>query len=474
MPLPGHLCRNPRDLLTPDDLEMIHRGALDILYKTGVVFMGDMALGILEKGGCEIDRASGRVRFPETLVQECIEECPSQFQIEARHPDYNLVIGGSRLYFQSHPGLYISDLQSGERKEAVLKDIGPLTRLLDGLDEIHLSIMPTATISDKPPPVMTEWVAAEQMRNTQKVTAHGAFGGCAPWVVEMAKVTGQQVYGQMNPVSPLTYGHDQVEGGLVFVKAGHPICILPGATVGANSPATLAGTLVLQTAEHLAGVVLVQLFSPGAPVTLASYPHVMDMRNGASCIGGVEVGLLGAALAQLGRRYGIPSHPEFPMTDSKVLDEQAAYEKAMSLVLLAEAGANLVTNGGALETEKLWSPVQLVIDNEMNGMAGRILDGIAVTEDTCALKVIQEVGPSGSFLKTKHTRRTWRREQFLPALADRLGYETWRAGGSQDASSRARARALEIIENHEVPPLTKEQDRELDRIVQAAESEKLA
>jgi trimethylamine--corrinoid protein Co-methyltransferase len=473
MPLKGHVCKNPKDVLTDEEVGMIHRSTLDILSEVGVVFGGDEALGLLERGGCEVDRASGRVRFAGQLVEECIERCPSHFVIKARHPDYDLEIGGDRLYFQSHPGLYIVDLETGERREPSLYDIGPMVRLLDALDEIHLPIMPTNTIFEKPPQVMTEWVTAEMMRNTQKVGAGGVFQGCAKWVVEMAEVTGQQVYGQINPVSPLNYSQEQVEGGLEYVNAGHPICILPGPTLGANSPATLAGTLVLQNAEHLAGVVLVQLYRPGAPVTIASYPHVMDMRNGSPCIGGVEVGLLGMALAQIGRRYGIPSHPEFPISDSKALDEQAAIEKAMTAVLLAEAGANLISNGGALEAEKAWSPVQLVIDSEINGMVGRILDGITVTEETLAVDVITEVGPSGNFLRTGHTQRMWRQEQFLPKLADRLGYATWKTQGSRDITERARERALEIVRTHQVPPLPEEQDRELSRIVKAAEKEKL-
>ncbi|MFC2030267.1 trimethylamine methyltransferase family protein [Chloroflexota bacterium] len=473
MPLKGHTCRNPKDILTDIEIDMIHRSTVDILSNVGVVFGSEKALGILESGGCDVDRANGRVRFPGQLVESCIVRSPSQFRIRARHHDYDLEIGEDRLYFQSHPGLYIKDLETGERKEASLADIGPLVRLVDALNEIHLSIMPTGTISEKPPQVMVEWITAEQMRNTQKVTSAGVFQECTEWVIEMATVTEQQVYGQINPVSPLNYSQEQIEGGLEYVGAGHPVCILPGPTLGANSPATLAGTLVVQNAEHLAGLVLIQLFKAGAPVTLASYPHVMDMRNGAPCIGGVEVGLLGAALAQIGRRYGIPTHPEFPVSDSKALDEQAAIEKAMTAVLLAEAGANLITNGGALEAEKLWSPVQLVIDNEINGMVGRILDGIEVTENTLAVDIIKEVGAGGNFLRTMHTQRTWRKEQYLPELADREGYETWAAQGAKEITERARERAVELVRTHQVPPLPEEQDRELDRIVRAAEKKKL-
>jgi trimethylamine--corrinoid protein Co-methyltransferase len=145
----------------------------------------------------------------------------------------------------------------------------------------------------------------------------------------------------------------------------------------------------------------------------------------------------------------------------------------MTVVLLARAGAHLISNGGALETEKQWSPVQLVIDNEINGMVGRVLDGITVTEETLALDVIEEVGHAGNYLECMHTLLHWREEQYLPDLLDRQGYDSWVAAGSKDLVDRARGRALELMRSHQVPPLAEEQDRELDRILGAAEAEKL-
>jgi trimethylamine--corrinoid protein Co-methyltransferase len=473
MPLDGHILTEPKGPLSDRDLNLIHDGTLRILNSAGVVFAHEEALNILERGGCQVSRTDGRVQFPASLVEACIEQCPPRFTIRARNRAYDLEVGGQRLYFQSHPGLYLLDLESNARREATLADIGPLVRLIDAMDEVHLSIMPTSTISDRPAPVMIEWITAEQMRNTQKVTAAGVFEGCVPWVIEMAQVTGQQLYGQINSVSPLIYPEEQVEGGLAYVRAGHPVCILPGLTLGANSPVTLAGSLVLQNAEHLAAVVLLQLARPGAPVTLGCYPHLMDVRDASLCIGAVEIGLLGAALAQIARRYAIPSHPEIPLTDSKCLDEQSALEKAMTVVLLAEAGAHLVSNGGALQTEKAWSPAQLVIDNEINGMAGRMLKGIAVTDETLALDVIEGVGHGGNYLEHTHTLRLWREEQFLPRLANRQTHESWKADGARDLVEQAKERARELLRTHQVPPLPEEQDRELGRLVQLAQAQKL-
>jgi len=188
----------------------------------------------------------------------------------------------------------------------------------------------------------------------------------------------------------------------------------------------------------------------------------------------VEIGLIGAALAQIARFYGVPCQTSFPWTDSKVLDEQAGYEKAMQLALLALTGCQIMHNGGGLEAERLWSPVQAVIDNELNGMVGRMLDGIRVTDETLAINLIQEVGPlPGNYLKTHHTRRMWQEEQFVPRLSDRLSYESWVQQGSKDVVEKARELAKELIRSHKVPPLLEEQELELQRIVRAAEEEKL-
>jgi trimethylamine--corrinoid protein Co-methyltransferase len=469
----GYAWHHPHDVLDEGAAERIHRGALEVLARCGVLFGGEAALRLLEQAGCAVDCASGRVCFPERLVQECVQQCPRRFTLRARTRNLDLDVGPGRLYVQSHPGLFLVDLETGQRRLARLADIGPMVRLLDALDEIHLPIMPVSTVVDKPSAVAIEWLTAEVLRNTQKSTAGGVFDGCAPWVVEMAAVTGQHIYGQLNPVTPLHYSAEQLEGTGVYLRAGHPVCILPGPTLGANSPATLAGTLALQTAEHLAGVVWAQLVQPGAPVTMGSYPHLLDMRQGELCIGAVEVGLLGAATAQLGRRYGIPTHPQLPLTDAKAHDEQAGIEKALGALLLAQSGASLITNGGGLETEKAWSPVQLVIDCEVNAMVGRTLRGIDVTDETLAVDLIREKSLSGNFLATRHTQHAWKREQWLPRLADRRTYEAWQAGGSSTMVERAREWARETVRSHRVPSLSEDQNQELDRILQAAERAKL-
>jgi trimethylamine--corrinoid protein Co-methyltransferase len=470
----GYTCQKPLDVLTQDQVAQIHDGAMQVLETTGVVFDSNQAVQILEAGGCSVERSGNRVRFPARLVKECVSQCPNSFTIRARNPRFDLTLGYPRVSFMSCPGLFLLDLNTGARRQALLRDVGPLVRLLDALDHIHLAFMPVGSVVDKPEAVVFEHITAEVMRNTEKVGIGANFQGSAKWIIEMCRVTNQQVRTAMSPTSPLTYRRHTLEGGLLFAGAGFPVLICPGILMGASGPVTLAGTLVQQTAEQLAGATLLQLAVPGTPVMFGSYAHLMDMRTASPSIGSVEIGLLGAALAQMARFYGVPSQSSFPWTDSKALDEQAAFEKSMQLVLCGLAGTSLISNGGGLEAERLWSPVQVVIDNELNGMMGRILNGVRVTDETLAMNLIQDVGPlPGNFLKTHHTRTQWKSEQFVPRLADRLNYESWAQQGSKDVVVKAAESAKEIMRTHQVPPLTEEQDRELDWILQEAETEKL-
>ena len=58
----------PLEILTKEQVERIHRGALDVLEVTGVRVDSERARKIYEKGGCIVDHEEHRVRFPPGLV----------------------------------------------------------------------------------------------------------------------------------------------------------------------------------------------------------------------------------------------------------------------------------------------------------------------------------------------------------------------------------------------------------------------
>ena len=469
----GCTCDKPIELLTRGDTETIHEKSLEILKETGVVIQWEPALKVLKAAGCDVNSESQLVRFPRDVVEHALRLCPCRVRVKARDSQCDLEIGGNRVYFAPQASPYLYDLDTGVKRTGTIKDVDQITTIQDALENIHAVFTSLEVLSDVPMNVQMEWILAEQIRHTTKAINGLGFTFCARWHIEMAQAAGIELVGAFTCSPPLTYPADQCDGLMRFAQAGWGSMMCPGVSCDATGPATLAGTLLQQNVEVLAGVVLAQAVKPGVGYIFSTEAMPMDMRHGHEAIG-IEQYMLASANAQMARFYGVPSASFDSFTGGKLpTDQQVGYEKAMAALLQAQAGVNYIIGAGGVDDEGCYSMEQLVIDNEMYSMIARFLRGITVNEETLAAEVIREVGPiPGNYLGEAHTRKWWRREQFLPTLSYRLSYEEWLRDGSQDVAARAKQRAREILRTHTVPPLPENVDRELSRILSVAEKEK--
>lgn len=466
--------QKPFEMLTEHEVERIHEGTLDILASTGMKVDDERSRDILREGGCLVDHENQRVKFPPDLVQWAIEQCPGTFTVKARNPEHSLEFGGNTTYFSSFPGFTWLDLDTQERREATVEECARLVRLCDALPMVHTICQPVAHLGDKPPQIELEWIHATELRNTDKTILGTAFGGSSKWLVKMVEVADQQTLGGICIASPLTIPRDQAQGILDYAESGNPLQMLSGPSRGATGPATMAGTLVLQNAEILAGTVLAELANPGVGVLYTAYATPMDMRFGSMASGSIDVGIMAVGAAQIARFYHMPSGVFFPMTDAKLPDPQAAYEKHLQTMLCVLAGIHYLMPIGGLENEGTHSPAQMVIDNEVCNMIGQVLDGIKVNDEHLAVDLIKDVGPiPGNYLKTKHTRQHWQDGYKIPQVSVREGYKAWVAGGKKGVVEHATEIAREIMENHNPSVLPGEVDQEIGKILQAAEKEKI-
>ncbi len=474
MPLEGFRCKRPYEILSQDEIERIHQGSLEVLCETGMTVVHNRSLKMLAQGGCQVDFETKRVRFPTNLVEWAVAQCPETFQLKARNPDLTLNLGGEVVYFASFPGFTWLDPETQVRRVATVGDCACLVRLCDALPMVHTLCQPVAHLGDKPPQVELEWVHATELRNTDKTIMGTAFGGSSKWLVQMVAAADQQTLGGICISSPLAIPADQAQGILDYAESGNPQLILSGPSKGATGPASMAGVLVLQNAEILGGTVLAQLAKPGCGVMYMGYSTPMDMRYGTMASGAVEVGLMAVATAQLARFYDMPSGVFFPMTDAKTPDPQAVIEKHLQTFLCATSGVNYIMPLGGLDNEGSHSPVQMVIDNEVCRMVGKLLDGIKVDDEHLAIDLIKQVGPPpGNYLKTRYTRTHWQEEYLLSDIVVRENYLSWVAGGSKGIVERASLVARHLMETHQSNPLPPEADREISKILAAAEKEKL-
>lgn len=474
MPLEGFKCKQPYEILSRNEVERIHEGSLEVLSETGMTVSHERSRKILEKGGCSVDHDTKRVKFPKDIVEWAIAHCPETFLLKARNPDLTLDLGGDRVYFASFPGFTWLDPDTQTRRVATVEDCARLVRLCDALPMVHTLCQPVAHLGDKPPEIELEWVHATELRNTDKTIMGTAFGGSSKWLVQMVEATDQQTLGGICISSPLVIPADQAQGILDYAESGNPQLILSGPSKGATGPASMAGTLVLQNAEILGGTVLAQMAKPGCGVMYMGYSTPMDMRFGTMASGAAEVGIMAVGTAQLARYYGMPSGVFYPMTDAKTPDPQAIFEKHLQTYLCATAGVNYIMPLGGLDNEGTHSPIQMVIDNEVCKMVGKVLDGIKVDDEHLAIELIKELGPApGNYLKTKHTRSHWHEEYILSDVVVRENYNAWVLGGRKGIVERATEVARNLMDTHVPNPLPPEADKELGKILAAAEKEKI-
>ncbi len=466
------------EILSRDEIERIHAATLEVLRRVGIKVWEPTAFRLFREAGADADARTLMVRISEQLLRETIRKAPAEFEMYGREPRYRLRYGGNRVHF-SVGGLatQVQDLE-GKVRLATLQDVENLARIADSCEHLHHVSMMT-TPSDVPVDVYHLHTLWADWKNSVKPTDGFSWTGRKTQeVLDMAAILrgGPEelvkkplLLGFTNPVSPLQLSKELIEGAILFAKYRQPMLYAPEALAGATAPATLAGLLVQQNAEVLAGIMVSELVEPGTPVLYGTVSAALDMRTGAPALGGPEVALFNLATAQLARYYGLPSRGTGGNTDAKLVDVQAGLETTMSLLSAALAGMNFIyDSAGVLDGSLTASYEKLVIDNEICGMVSRILAGIEITDETLAVDEIVRVGPSAGFLGSPFTVKMFRKEHFLPAILDRKSREAWVQAGGRDLATVAREKAKAILQEHTPEPIDRGVAADIERFIKDA------
>ncbi len=292
--------------------------------------------------------------------------------------------------------------------------------------------------------------------------------------IQMASVIGnpQEVFSvSVSPVSPLSLPSDCAEAIIEIARQGIPFAPLPCPTAGTTAPFSIAGAITQQNAEILASIVLAQLVRPGLPIIYCGRIAMMEPRTGISVWGGVELGLASAATVQVGHRYGLPVNVYGFSTNSHTLDVQNGFERAVNALVPALAGADELSGIGEMEAGVMGSFAQIVCDSEIAASIRRVKSSFTVDEESLAVEVISTaMHGSHNFLGQKHTMRYLRAgEVLLTSLAERGSWDSWLANQRIGMAERAQAHADQLLKTHEVPPLSEDQERQLDKILDEAD-----
>lgn len=433
---------------------------MQVLAEIGVLFPNQEALAIFEKHGVKVD--GQKVFLTEDQVMEAIAQAPAQFTIHARNSERNVLIGdGVPVLAPGYGAPFIVDLDVGKRP-ATMDDYHELAKLAHALPNQDLSGHLMAEPADMPPKTVHLQMLHANMLHSDKPfigSAEGSTG--ARHTMEMASILfGEKVgerpltIGLINSLSPLDYSSEMLEALLVYAHHRQPVIVAALSMAGSTGPITLAGVLVHQNAELLAGITLTQLINPGTPVVYGSTSTNLDMKTGGLIIGGPELSMMIGAHADLCRYYGLPSRSGGALTDSHTPDAQAGYESMFSLMTTFQSGIDVVLQaGGILSSYLSFSYEKFVLDDEICGLVRHWLKGIPVNEETLAFPVIAQAGPGGNYMMEMHTLDRCRTEFWQPAVSSRDGIESWMAAGRPDAAHRARQRWQKLVAEHQDPPL---------------------
>ncbi len=460
-------------VMTDADVEAIHSATLRVLAETGIILTHPLAREILCASGGTVQ--GDRVLLPPTMVEEQLAKCSGKVSIRGRS-GATQTMGDETLHWHNLGGARdIYDAGSGTRRKAVVKDLQECTRLLDALDGVT-TITPFFTPLDVPGHIMSLAMYRYAIPHTTKPLQGPGVQTAdeVNYAVRMAGVTGvpSEVFSlSVSPVSPLNLSADLAGAIIEVARQGIPFAPLPCPTAGTTAPFSIAGAITQQNAEILGCITLAQLVHPGLPIIYCGRLAMMEPRTGISVWGGVELGLASAATVQMGHRYGLPVNVYGFSTNAHTLDIQNGFERSLNAILPALAGADELSGIGEMEAGVMGSFAQIVCDDEIASSVRRLLKGFEISEDSTAVEVISTVmHGSHNFLGQKHTMRYLRSgEVLLTNLAERGTWETWEAHDRTGMAERAQAEAMRIVQNHQVPPLSADQERELDEILNEAE-----
>lgn len=448
--------------LEESDVLRIHHAALDVLEKIGLADATPSGIDYMTKAGAVLNSA-GRLIFPRALVEDTVARAARHFVLHGQDPKHDMEPWGSRVYFgTAGAAVHIVNAKTGVYRDSTTKDLYDIARVVDTLEHLHFyqrSVVcrevatplemdintAYASVAGTTKHVGTSWVQPQHVEASLEMF-HLMAGGEDKW-------RARPFVSQSNcfVVPPLKFAYDACLCLETAVRGGMPVLLLSAGQAGATAPAALASALVQEVAECLAGLVYVNAVKPGAPAIFGTWCFVSDLRTGAMSGGSPEQALLSAASAQLSRFYDLTGGTASGMSDAKLPDMQAGYEKAYNHALVGNAGANLVyESAGMLASLLGFSMEGLIIDNDVIGAVQRTIKGVEVTEESLSLETMRKVcleGP-GHYLGSDQTLHLMQREYIYPTVGDRTSPNEWVDQGRPTVVERASRKLESILAGH--------------------------
>ncbi|MEW6354810.1 MAG: trimethylamine methyltransferase family protein [Planctomycetota bacterium] len=454
--------------LSPDQIETIHRNMLRIVSEVGMkIESGPMLDRMAEYGGI-VDKAASIVRFSPEFVEAFIADS-DKVDWDAIEPQLN-----------SSGGMYVGRYLDPETdrferwSEDRIRKYAKLAHYLPEIDGVHMFGCPIQELPAVAHPLWQRYLAWK----------HGARSGgsiwdirLCPYILEMCEVMAQATgrkpsdyfAGAVYLNSPLRLAASEAEHFLYFTDRGMTVGIGHMMSAGGSAPTTLAGAITLFLAESMFINIIRRAYCGAKILSTPCTISVLDMKSLMYPYGRPERVIANVMMAQVARWYGASYSGHCGHSDAKRPSCEAGAQKVMTALPVLMVGGRASIGAGLLSVDEVFSPIQMILDNEIVGALRRIIRGCEISDETIAVDLIKEIGPGGFFTDTDHTARTFRTEHWQPTLWAREMYGTWAGGDTKTDLERAVDIYHEIMDRLDPPrPISDETEEILRAIVERA------
>lgn len=455
------------EVLSPDEIRMIHDSSVKILETVGINVPNLEVLRRCEALGAVIDTDTETMRIPRKALEDVLErikkENAESFAQESVRRDISAHISTQVFYTD-----YTTKTSRYGLRDDNLKGFALLE---------HLNNFPSAdpiVVPSDVPDQISDLVGYQDIYkySTKPGATYILTPTSAKYILEMNNLMKRPTGYLLETISPLSYKKDTLEMALLFADNGGGIGVGPMAMSGATAPVTIAGTLTLENTEVIASIFIIyalcgKLSYYSAPV------HSMDMKSMLCSFGSANQALFATAIAQMSAFYGLNAMTNAGLTDALMPDFQGGIEKGITACFNFLSGCRSMGAQGIVGADQGISLEQLVLDNEWINYYNYIAAGFEVSEDTIGLEAICEAGIKGNYLELDHTFDYWKESYLQSDIFLRDNFANWTSHSQPELLERAHSFVEEktIGYKDREPVLSPSLCEEIDRIVKDATDE---
>jgi trimethylamine--corrinoid protein Co-methyltransferase len=455
------LSLNP--VTSQQEVKRIHQRSLDILENIGIQYNTPRALEILEEKGSRVDYDKNWASISPDLVEWALKQSKREVLLAARDPEKDVLLDGNQVFHTTDSqGTQAIDLETGGLHDTTAEDLRRISLFGDALENVDI-VNATVSPSDLPGHLRCLAQFKIAFENTAKPTRAGVHNAAqVPYLVELVKAVNG---GEFRPIfstvdctiSPLMHDGEMTEACIELAKLNVPIMVYPMPLAGGTSPVTHGGTVLMHNAEFLSGLVLFQAVNPGTPIIYGTGASQLDMNTGRYG-GSADCVHLGLILAEMAKYYNLPKNIWGMSTRSTHLDAQYGHEATAQTLMAYLGGADEIYSVGLLGAAQILSLDKAVLDNHLIRQLEHMITPVNLDEEHLQYDLIKRVGVGGEYLTQRETL-DYTRKEYLPL---------WPPHG-QDLIKEVHQQALDILHNHQPPPLPPGADVLINEILAEAD-----